>query len=598
VHPDLAHDAPTVKLRRLGRYVLREHIGEGGMGVVYKAVDPDGRVVAVKLLRPHVAGDAESRARFAREAQALARVRGEHVAQVLDADVAAATPYLVTDFVDGPSLQETVARDGPLTGADLADLAGDLADALCSIHGAGVVHRDLKPGNVLIQNGLAIVIDFGIAQIADDTRLTMPGTVYGTPGYVAPELLNGGDVTPAADIHSWAATVTYAATGRPPFGQGPLEAVAYRVLQEEPDLAGCPEWLIPVLRRCFAKDPTARPSAHELLHWLETGEPPPERTATVTADDHPTVAIPARLRLPSQPTVPVGADGSELPDRSEVSAADAATAVYGNDHSPGGYPDRVAYPDRIASIAEPAVEATRIDADVVHADHLDANHLDAGPADASAYDSPADAGPLDETALDRPVTSTWGRSHQAVLLLAFVTLAALAAVVPAVAAIGLVAWLVLARTVDRSARLVRRRRFTRGRRRTDLLAAAVALPWHVVRGVLVTALTLPFAVAGAGVLLGLVILFFYAGVLTPRLDVVLGAIALTTAVLAWWGLDGDGVRRGSRHILAGLLTPRWAPATAAGVLVVLTLLALTAANVEPVWWWPLEVSWSWFGWPG
>lgn len=593
VHPDLAHDAPTVELRRLGRYVLREQIGEGGMGVVYKAVDPDGRVVAVKLLRPHVAGDAESRARFAREAQALARVRGEHVAQVLDADVAAATPYLVTDFVDGPSLQETVAHEGPLEGADLADLAGDLADALCSIHGAGVVHRDLKPGNVLLQDGLAVVIDFGIAQIADDTRLTMPGTVYGTPGYVAPELLNGGEVTPAADIHSWAATVTYAATGRPPFGQGPLEAVAYRVLQDEPDLDGCPDWLLPVLRRCFAKDPVARPSAHELLHWLETGEPPPERTVTVTTDAHPTVPI--RLRLPTQPESGDDAGWSE-------GSGVAATATYGDGHHPGGYPDR------IASSAEPAVEASRIDADAAHSHPAASYPADGYPADGDAAahpadlhpanGSPTDAGPVDGTAVDRASRPDWRRAHQVVLVLAFVTLAGLAAVVPAVAALGLVAWLVLARTVDRSARLVRRRRAARGRRRTDLLAATMALPWHLVRGALVTALTLPFAVIGAGILAGLVVLFFYAGALSPRVDVVLGAAALATATLAWWGIEGEGVRRGSRHMLTRALRPRWAPATAAGVLVVLTLLALTAASTEPVWWWPLEGSWSWFGWPG
>src|SRR5690606_15350675 len=143
-----------------------------------------------------------------------------------------------------------------------------------------------------------------------------------------------------------------------------------------------------------------------------------------------------------------------------------------------------------------------------------------------------------------------------------------------------------------------RRRAARGRRRTDLLAATMALPWHLVRGALVTALTLPFAVIGAGILAGLVVLFFYAGALSPRVDVVLGAAALATATLAWWGIEGEGVRRGSRHMLTRALRPRWAPATAAGVLVVLTLLALTAASTEPVWWWPLEGSWSWFGWPG
>ncbi len=579
---DLAEDDPTVEHTRLDGYVLRERIGEGGMGVVHRATDERGRVVAVKLLRPHVAGDADSRARFAREAQVLARVRGRHVAQVLDADVAAATPYLVTDFVAGPPLHEVVDRDGPLEGADLADLAGDLADALCSIHSAGVVHRDLKPGNVLLEGGLAVVIDFGIAQIADETRMTMPGLVYGTPGYVAPELLTGEEVTPAADIHSWAATVAYAATGRTPFGKGPLEAVAYRVLHEDPDLAGCPDWLAPVLSMCLAKDPSHRPRAAELLRWLETGEPPPA-VATALAAEHPNAGDPY--------------DSAEA-------AATARLAVPGVDERPDRYADHDwdqedGSPTQIGNgqVAPADDYPTQVGA----GDDYPTQSVDDYPTEtADGY-----AGEADDAEPDGDADRQWpaylhpGRQHRVVTALLFGTLTALAAVLPTVAAIGAAGWLLLARTVDLSALFVGRRRSLRGRRALDPVATAAALPWHLLRSTLVTALTLPIAAVGAGILVGIAVLFFYVGAISPRWDVVCGAAALVVAGLAWWGVEGESVQRGSERILTRLLSRRWAAIAAGAVLVLACLLLATVASTEPISWWPVSnVPWSSLDWRG
>jgi serine/threonine protein kinase len=552
VQRDLTEDASTVEFTRLDGYLLRERIGEGGMGVVHRATDADGRVVAIKLLRPHVAGDSESRARFAREAQVLARVRGRHVAQVLDADVAAATPYLVTDFVAGPPLHEVVERDGPLDGADLADLAGDLADALCSIHGADVVHRDLKPGNVLLDDGIAVVIDFGIAQIADDTRMTMPGLVYGTPGYVAPEILHGSEITAAADIHSWAATVAYASTGRAPFGKGPLEAVAYRVLHEAPDLDGCPDWLLPVLELCFAKDPAERPSAPALLRWLETGEPPPERT--IALSQAPASGVPV-AHLGNGATTPL--TGASVEPRRYDSDADE------------GYPPPPGRED----------------------DGDDRDDSDGEPYE--SYESYADDDAADETE-ERAPEPSWPvyhgpvKQHRVVTTLAFAVLAALATVVPLVAAGALTGWLVVSRTVDRSSRFLRRRRAARGRRGLDTVVAAAALPWHVLRAVLLTALTLPIAITGAGILVGVVVLFFYAGAITPRWDLVAGGVGLVVAALAWWGVEGEGVQHGSRRILSAVLRRRWVSVAAGAVLAVVALVLATVASIEPVQWWPLE----------
>ncbi|MGW5364027.1 serine/threonine-protein kinase [Actinopolymorpha pittospori] len=584
---DLAENAATVELTRLGGYVLRERIGEGGMGVVHRATDVRGRVVAVKVLRPHVAGDAESRARFAREARVLARVRGRHIAQVLDTDVAAAMPYLVTEFVDGPPLYEVVEDEGPLEGPDLADLAGDLADALCSIHGAGVVHRDLKPGNVLIEDGIAVVIDFGIAQIADDTRMTMPGLVYGTPGYVAPEILSGAEITPAADVHAWAATVTYAATGRAPFGKGPLEAVAYRVLHDEPDLSGCPPWLAPVLGRCFAKDPGARPTAPHLLRWLETGEEPPP----VAGGTHGSDASAEPTEEEATGWFGAGAPGPA----SRLPAADPYPTEV-RDDAEDGYPTETyvrdaedGYPTETygrAAETYPYEHAAHAYDETVADGRYDADHR-AGPVDPAptrVEESPEEQATVPSQPAVAPRTS-----HRLVTALAFGVLGTLAAVLPAGAAIGLVGWLLLARTVDRSAEFVEGRRAQRGRRRTDGVVAALALPWHLLRSAVVTALTLPIAAVGAGLLVAIVALFFYVGGISPRWDIMCGAAGLAMALLAWWGVRGQAVQRGTERVLHRVVgRRRWAAVAAGAALAVFFLLLLTIATGEPVYWWPFQ----------
>ncbi|HTZ30090.1 MAG TPA: serine/threonine-protein kinase, partial [Streptosporangiaceae bacterium] len=176
---------------RLGPYRLLERLGEGGMGVVYLAADEQQRRVAVKALRPAIAADPNARRRLAREVETMQRVRSPFVAEVLDADVTSDPPYIVTRYVSGQTLEDVVSQVGPLTGAHLARLASGLALALSAVHAAGVVHRDLKPGNVMIANGEPVVIDFGIAQVPDSTRLTQTGMFMGTPGYLAPEVIEG-----------------------------------------------------------------------------------------------------------------------------------------------------------------------------------------------------------------------------------------------------------------------------------------------------------------------------------------------------------------------------------------------------------------------
>jgi predicted Ser/Thr protein kinase len=249
---------------RLGPYRLLDRIGEGGMGVVYLARDPEQRSVAVKILRPAVAGDPNARRRLAREVETMRRVRSPFVAEVLDTDVTSETPYIVTRYVPGRTLDEVVTQEGPLSGARLIRLAAGLADALAAIHAAGVVHRDLKPGNVMMMNGDPVVIDFGIAQALDSTRLTMTGMFMGTPGYLPPEVIEGQSSTSFSDVHAWGATVAFAATGRPPFGTGSYETIFYRILNGKPDLTGVAAPMGELLAAALRRDPAQRPAAIQL----------------------------------------------------------------------------------------------------------------------------------------------------------------------------------------------------------------------------------------------------------------------------------------------------------------------------------------------
>ncbi len=273
---------------RVGRYRLTARLGSGGMGVVYLGVAEDGRLVAVKLIRPELADDPEFRARFSREVAVLARVRGAYTVRVIEAGTDACGPYLVTEYAAGPTLAAYIDQAGPLGPGMLHSLARGLAEALSVIHAAGVVHRDLKPSNVILTNDGPKVIDFGIAQALDSVSLTRTGATVGSPGFMAPEQV-GGQAGPAADVFAWALTIAYAASGRPPFGTGPTDAVVYRVMHAQPSIAEVPDVLRPVIEAALAKNPPGRPAAHEILDWLAVSPAAP-------APVHPAPAAPAPHR--------------------------------------------------------------------------------------------------------------------------------------------------------------------------------------------------------------------------------------------------------------------------------------------------------------
>ncbi|GAA2863694.1 hypothetical protein GCM10010517_22790 [Streptosporangium fragile] len=276
--------------RRLGSFELTGRIGEGGQGVVYLGRGPAGEQVAVKLLHHGLTSDPEARSRFLREVSVAQRVARFCTAPVLHADLAGSQPYIVSEYVPGPSLRQLVDQEGPRRGAALERLAISTATALTAIHRAGILHRDFKPANVLMGPEGPVVIDFGIARALDSPGMTATGTMMGTPSYLAPEQLGPGEVTPAADVFAWGVTMVFAATGTPAFGQDSIPVVINRILNAEPDLGGLEGPLRDLVAACLSKDPARRPTAEQLVNTLMGGTP----------------TAPARSQAPGAPPAPAG----------------------------------------------------------------------------------------------------------------------------------------------------------------------------------------------------------------------------------------------------------------------------------------------------
>ncbi|MGW2016367.1 serine/threonine-protein kinase [Streptomyces sp. NPDC001927] len=243
------------------------------MGTVWLARSRGGRAVAVKVARPELAADPGFRERFRAEILAARRVGGFHTAQVVDADPDAEAPWLATAYVPGPTLAGLVAAEGPMDERRLRALGAALAEALEAIHGCGLVHRDLKPGNIVMAADGPRVLDFGIARALESTRLTATGTAFGTPGYLAPEQALGEEVTGAADVFALGGVLVAAAGGRA-FGDGTPMGLMYRTVHEAPDLTSVPEPLRGLVGRCLAKNPAERPTPAQLLDAL-VAEPAP-----------------------------------------------------------------------------------------------------------------------------------------------------------------------------------------------------------------------------------------------------------------------------------------------------------------------------------
>jgi len=284
--------------RSVGDYTLLNVLGEGGMGVVHLARhEPTGDRVALKVLRPQVVGDEEGRRRLQREVSSLQRVRSRWVAEIIDADPWGPVPYVVMRYVPGRSLHDEIAEEGPIRGRDLRWFARCLVDAVAAVHAGGVLHRDIKPSNVIMEGRTPVLIDFGLARVADDPKITHTGWLLGTPGYLPPEILRGDDATPASDVHSWAATVAFAATGRPPYGRGPSAAIMDRARRGDHDLAGIEQGLREVLDAALSPDADLRPTVAQLQAWFR------DPSLSLAAADERAAAL-SGLASPTQQTAP------------------------------------------------------------------------------------------------------------------------------------------------------------------------------------------------------------------------------------------------------------------------------------------------------
>jgi hypothetical protein len=317
------------------------------MGRVYLAFTPGGRPVAIKVVRPELGADDEFRARFTREIEAARRVPALYTAQVLDADPDATPPWVVTAYLPGPSLAESVTEHGPMPAGTVFLLMAGIAEALAGIHAAGVIHRDLKPSNILLAPDGPRVIDFGVARALQATMMTKSGAVIGSTPFMAPEQAAGQPLTAAIDVFALGALAAYAATGRMPFGSENDAVVLYRVVHQPPDLDGCPEPLRGLIERCLTKDAAGRPDPAEIIRTSQAqlaGTPP------APAYDWLAPGVAAAL--------PKAAAGAGLP---EAALPIATTAAWTAPAAPFG-PPVAALPPGPAELPIPAVPPAKAQA--------------------------------------------------------------------------------------------------------------------------------------------------------------------------------------------------------------------------------------------
>jgi hypothetical protein len=337
----------------VGPYRLLGRLGAGGMGQVYLAKSPGGRLVAIKLIRPELAEERGFRSRFSSEISAARNVSGIYTAAVVDADADAELPWMATVYVPGPSLTDAVEDTGPLPVDSVLALAAGLAEALQAIHRADLVHRDLKPSNVLLATDGPRVIDFGISLALERSMMTATGMVMGSPGFMSPEQARGQrEVGAPTDVFSFGAVLAFAATGESPFGVGPTPALLYRVVNESPDLMAVPARLRPLIEQCLAKDPADRPTPAEVLTGLGddvqvlTGEWLPQPIAETMVRYSPTLQTPLPPALKEQePSQPAPASAGLVSGEVAAAVVAAAAAAAAAEH--GSAPSRPVQPEGV-----------------------------------------------------------------------------------------------------------------------------------------------------------------------------------------------------------------------------------------------------------
>jgi serine/threonine protein kinase len=560
------------------------------MGVVHLAQDPQGGLVAIKVLHPDTTESANARLRLAREVETMRRVRSAFVAEVLDADVAGEFPYIVTRYVPGPTLEAMVRSRGPLSGSGLRRLAYGTAEALTAIHAAGVVHRDLKPGNVMLTDDRPVVIDFGIAQSPDATRLTQTGLVMGTPGYLAPEVIEGQPSSSASDVHSWGATMAYAATGRPPYGGGgdSFQTIFYRIVSGHADLSGVPGPLVPLLSAALARDPSHRPSADWLsaqataLDLAAAGPAAtalgPRPTAVITnhGNARPAIETPGKRGRKAKNNRP---QAYPAPKQAARDVADLLPPVGYAPFPPPGPPQ--AGPQARPQASPPAPPLARPAA----APPNPAWPAPQGPqapgrgpqAPGRNPQDPRAPAPQNPNARPAPQPGHTTLAGLAIMIAAV----ALTLILPVAGLVVSLAVITLLRAADHAQSALAARRSVRGPRASDLLMVVVTAPLTVARALLTEALIAPLAFAvGAAVYIATL-------ALTRSLELPRAGAYAAAAIVAWYGVGpGSGRPRRQLNRMAGALarTPLTAAVTALAVWALAVGAVIFAASQAPYYW--------------
>lgn len=598
-------------------YRVLSKIGQGGMGTVHRASAPTGEIVALKTIHPHLL-TSETRRRLTREIETMSKVRHPNVARIIDGNGQAAVPFIVTEFIEGPTLTARIRKQGPLNPLALARLARGLGNALASMHHEDVVHRDLKPGNVMMRGDEPCIIDFGIAHVTDGTRITQTGSVMGTPGYTPPEVLDGADLGINCDWWAWAVTVIFAATGREPFGDTRrLDALWGRILNGKYDLTGVPDELYAQLAASLSPDPKKRPHASELqvaINELERNA----LAGTVTYY-HPAAASGPRsdaAQTPATPAAPSQASGTA----GAVASMGAATP-----QSPAPAPSTVdptlPAAARFDDAVSPAAQAANSPVQPVVASPGEAHNLVgvAGPPegvsavsrqgflDVNEERSGQEPGlsqhaeNIQENGLDWLAKTLLAPGRTAWLGLCGAAVIVIGGLIPLVAAQAIMVWVAAANVVGLSAAaLDRKRQQGQSVGAMDVAGVTVSLLWRIPQGIILS---------GPAWVIGL--LSFLTCGLTAHLILEQGSFSGATSIgmksqlaaaggtigwvaASWIGYGGERVRFGTRA-LATALTPsrKFAFATAGLLLlfIVAAWMVATSGQEFPMWrpWW--EAPW-------
>lgn len=558
----------------IGGYRLVEKIGFGGMSTVYRALDGGGNTVALKLLHPSISADPNARDRLRREVRTLRQVTGPYVAHVIDAETEDDEAFIVTELIDGPTLSVDVSENGVFMGSDLADLAKEIAEALQAIHDKGVLHRDLKPSNVMMSHRGPVLIDFGIAQIAEESRLTATGLLAHTPGYAAPEVLNGEDPTVTADWWSWAATLAYAATGHAPFGTGHSPKVTRRVLTGECDLAGADPVVAYALEAALDPRPERRPSPELVVGMLD---------GTIEVDDETLSRGPRHRDHTSTPPL-----DSDMP---EGGAYPADARFYPPDDAPQSAPG-----DRTNLVAPPPQYPPQTSLPPLRQGENQSGYVSApshydveGPAvfrptNESAVVAHARFDPWFDPRLQPAPIPDWlhpAPRRPGIVLMLWIVFVAWAGVLPTYSVIVFAIYAAITSIIGVARdSLIRARLEKGGRFKAESITVIGRLPLSILGGLARTV-----AAVGSGIVVGGAFAWMLRDLLLVEEVIAIAGGSMLGSFLAWVYPSGRPARETTRHLLATIApSPGYRLFWIVLAVALLSLaLAMYSAGVEPDW---------------